>query len=77
LGNIAFKRATAGRVPLSHLIGLGLLAGLALAVPTLSILALGCLTSLILVLVACWETISLRGGNRVRVVESLLGPSGG
>jgi len=58
-GNILFKRATARRMVLSHFVGLGLLACLVL--PALSILALGAASVVVLMLVASWETWSLRG----------------
>lgn len=63
VGNIYFKRASAQYYPLSHLAGLGLLAIVAAIAPTLehvTPLALGTATSVILVVVAVWETASLR-----------------
>ena len=60
LGNILFKTPIAGRVPLSHLVGLGLLAALTPVAPGLSPLAIGVGTTAILVVVAAWEMISLR-----------------
>jgi low temperature requirement protein LtrA len=62
-GNIYFKRASARYYPLSHLAGLGMLAVVAAVIPTLehmTPLALGFATTVILVAVAVWETISLR-----------------
>jgi low temperature requirement protein LtrA len=59
IGNILFKRATASRMVLSHFVGLGLLACLGLA--ALPPLPLGAASTLVLVLVASWETRSLRG----------------
>jgi low temperature requirement protein LtrA len=62
-GNIYFKRASARYYPLSHLAGLGLLAMVAMISPTLerlTPLALGAATSVILVVVAVWETLSFR-----------------
>jgi low temperature requirement protein LtrA len=59
VGNLLFKLVTAGWPPLSHLVGLALLATL---VPTgflLSPLMLGAATTLVLVIVAAWETVSL------------------
>jgi low temperature requirement protein LtrA len=61
-GNIYFKRASARFYPLSHLAGLGMLAIVAAISPTLehvTPLALGVATSVILVIVALWETLSL------------------
>jgi low temperature requirement protein LtrA len=62
-GNLFFKRASAKNYPLSHLAGLGLLAVVAAISPTLAHvtpLSLGFATSAILVVVAVWETLSLR-----------------
>ena len=61
LGNLLFKRATADRPALSHLVGLGLLALLVPVSSGLQPLVLGALTTLVLVVVAVWETLSLRG----------------
>ena len=63
LGNMLFKRSTYGHFPLSHLIGLGLLMGLVPAAMYLSTLQAGMATTLVLVLVAIWETVSLGGGR--------------
>src|SRR4051794_26080014 len=60
LGNLLFKRAIAGRVPLSHLAGLGLLAGLVPAAAVASPLLLGAAVAAALAMVARWETVSLR-----------------
>jgi low temperature requirement protein LtrA len=60
VGNILFKSATAGRLPLSHLVGLALLAALIAAVPSVSPVALGVMTTLVLIVVAVWETVSLQ-----------------
>jgi low temperature requirement protein LtrA len=59
LGNVFFKRASARYYPLSHLVGLGVLAGLAPLSPLLSPLALGAATTAVLCMVAVWETRSL------------------
>lgn len=58
-GNILFKHATAGRWPLSHLVGLALLALSVLAVPYIWPVALAAIVTSILILVAVWETLSL------------------
>ncbi len=58
-GNILFKRATAERLPLSHLGGLGLLAVLATLATLASPLVTATATTLVLVLVAAWEWRSL------------------
>jgi len=60
VGNVLFKYATVGRLPPSHLGGLVLLAVLVLAADHLSPLQLGGAASVVLVIVAIWETISLR-----------------
>jgi len=59
-GTLMFKRVTLGRWPLSHLVGLGLMALLALTVPILWPLGVAALNAGILVLVAIWETLSLK-----------------
>ncbi len=59
LGNILFKRVTANRWALSHLIGLLLLASLVAVSAVLSPLLLGIAAALVLALVAIWETLSL------------------
>ena len=61
LGNILFKRTTASRLALSHLVGLALLAGLGAVAPSLPPLLLGAASTLVLVVVAAWETWSLQG----------------
>jgi low temperature requirement protein LtrA len=67
LGNLLFKRATADRPALSHIVGLVLLAALIPLAVGLSPLAFSALTTLVLVLVAAWETLSLRGRGREAV----------
>jgi low temperature requirement protein LtrA len=60
IGNTLFKRLSAPNLPLSHLVGLGLLV---LAIPAsinLTPVALSGLTTAILIVVAVWEWISLR-----------------
>ena len=58
IGNIYFKRASARYYPLSHLVGLGVLAVAAPFAMLLTPLALGAVTTAILVMVAVWETRS-------------------
>ncbi len=60
LGNLLFKRATAGRFQLSHLVGLGLIAVLAFCPALLPPLGFSLTATAILILVAAWEAISLR-----------------
>lgn len=60
LGNAWFKKVTGRNIPLSHLVGLGLLAGLAALSPVLTLLAQGVLAAGVLVVVATWEAVSLR-----------------
>ena len=61
LGNALFKRLSAPYFPLSHLVGLSLLAllapGSALGTP----LTMSAATTAVLIIVAVWEAISLRG----------------
>lgn len=59
-GNMAFKRTTAARLPLSHMIGLGLIAVLAALAAHLEPVMLSVATTAILLLVAGWETVSFR-----------------
>jgi low temperature requirement protein LtrA len=61
-GNVFFKRASAKHYPLSHLVGLGLLAALVPVALGLTPLALGAATTAVLVLVAVWETRSFAQG---------------
>jgi low temperature requirement protein LtrA len=58
LGNVFFKRASAKYYPLSHLVGLGLLALLAPVALFLTPLALGAATTAVFIVVAVWETRS-------------------
>jgi low temperature requirement protein LtrA len=61
LGNALFKKTVNGtNLPLSHLIGLALLAALALTLGHWPIAPLGMATTAVLVLVAIWEICSLR-----------------
>jgi low temperature requirement protein LtrA len=60
VGNALFKRLSAPNVPLSHLAGLGLLALLILAAPVTTPLLLSAATTAVLILVAVWESVSLR-----------------
>lgn len=63
LGNLLFKRATtANRRGLSHMVGLGLLAGLIPVSWVVSPLLLSAGTTLVLVMVAAWETVSFSRG---------------
>jgi len=64
LGNICFKRASANNIPLSHLVGLAALVVLAPFWPACSPLILGIATTLVLMIVVAWETISLGGQLR-------------
>ena len=63
LGNLLFKWATAGWVPLSHMAGLAALAILAAVGGVLSPLVLGWAATGLLVMVALWETVSLGGAK--------------
>jgi low temperature requirement protein LtrA len=59
LGNLLFKANMASRVPLSHLLGLGLLGVGAAMAPILSPLLLNTFTTGALMVVAGWEMLSL------------------
>ncbi|HEV2818134.1 MAG TPA: low temperature requirement protein A [Allosphingosinicella sp.] len=59
-GNLIFKRTSAEYYPLSHMIGLGLLAAAAPFATGLTPLALSLGATATLVLVATWELVSLR-----------------
>ena len=59
LGSGFFKRLTARWFPLSHLIGIGLAILLAGAAPYLSPVILSVATTVLLIVVAVWESISL------------------
>ncbi|MBY5841856.1 low temperature requirement protein A [Rhizobium leguminosarum] len=61
IGNLWFKGATSGRMPLSHLAGLVLLILLAFAAPFIEVYLLGILATLVLIVVAAWEYRSLTG----------------
>jgi low temperature requirement protein LtrA len=63
VGNLMFKRTTAHRPALSHIVGLILLAGLVPLAPLLPPLALAAAANLVLVMVAVWETRSLGTGD--------------
>ena len=75
LGNLSFKAVIWGRAPLSHLVGFGLLALTTLLASKLTPLALASAVAAILLVVAAWETISLRpaghgGSTEGRLPES-------
>jgi low temperature requirement protein LtrA len=63
IGNLMFKRTTAERPALSHIVGLILLGGLAPLAPLLQPLAFAAAANAVLVLVAVWETRSLGTGD--------------
>jgi low temperature requirement protein LtrA len=69
IGNILFKRIMIARPALSHMAGLAMLALLIPAVPALSPLLLSAASTLVLVIVAGWETWSLRGWRHSAGVE--------
>ena len=60
LGTALFKTTIARRFPLSHLVGLVLLALLVLVAAEMSPLLLGAAAAMVLLLVAAWERLSLR-----------------
>jgi len=59
-GNLLFKRAIYGRSPLSHMIGLALLALMGLGGPLLEPLPLSIATTVVLIVVSVWEYRSLK-----------------
>jgi low temperature requirement protein LtrA len=63
-GNLLFKWLTAGWPPLSHLAGLGMLVALVPATPHVQALPLGAAATLVLIVVAGWETVSLQWRRR-------------
>jgi low temperature requirement protein LtrA len=65
LGNALFKMTVNHtHFPLSHLVGLALLLALLWPATKLPVLSLAALTTLLLVVVAVWETMSLRNLRR-------------
>jgi low temperature requirement protein LtrA len=60
LGNMLFKRLSAPYMPLSHMVGLAMLVLLIPAVPLTTPLLLSSATTAVLIVVAAWESISLR-----------------
>jgi low temperature requirement protein LtrA len=60
-GLAAFKRLSLGRVPLSHLVGLALLGLLGVLAGGVPVLGVAAAVLAVLVLVAAWEHVSLRG----------------
>jgi low temperature requirement protein LtrA len=68
-GNVFFKRASAKYYPLSHLVGLGLLAVISPFALLFTPLALGAATTAVLITVAIWETRSFASGTSPAAVE--------
>jgi low temperature requirement protein LtrA len=65
LGNALFKMTVIHtHFPLSHLVGLVLLLAILVPASTLSVLSLAALSTLVLVVAATWETLSLRNLRR-------------
>jgi len=64
VGTILFKRDIRGWLQLSHGVGIVALAVVAIFARDLSALMLSTLTTAIMVMVAVWESISLRGGAK-------------
>ena len=60
LGNLWFKTLALHRTPLSHLVGFALLAAIAVVSPNLEPLGVGAAVAGVLLIVAAWETVSLR-----------------
>jgi low temperature requirement protein LtrA len=72
LGNLLFKRTQIRRTGLSHMVGLALLAALAPLAPYASPLPFAAAATLVLVVVAVWETRSLGGRPRQHVDQASL-----
>jgi low temperature requirement protein LtrA len=64
-GNLWFKGAISGRLPLSHLAGLVVIILLAFVAPFIELYILGIIATVVLIFVAVWEYRSLTGGARV------------
>jgi low temperature requirement protein LtrA len=62
IGNLWFKGATSGRLPLSHLAGIVFLLLSAFVAPFLQVYVMGILATLVLIVVAAWEYRSLTAG---------------
>ena len=75
VGCLLFKWATAGWAPLSHLVGLALCAAMLAIASAVSPIVLSSLASLTLVIVAIWETVSLRASVREIELQSNSEPS--
>lgn len=71
IGNILFKRSYMDWMPLSHLVGLGLLILLAPGALVLPPLAFGAGATAILILVAVWETLSLHPSLKMLPAEEV------
>jgi low temperature requirement protein LtrA len=67
VGNIFFKLCAAGRPPLSHLVGLVLLAGLIPAAGAVPPVALAAAAMAVLIVVGLWEAVSLRGVREMTI----------
>ena len=63
LGTILFKHAIRGWLQLSHVVGIVALGGLSWFASELSPLMLSILTTGVMIVVALWETVSLRSGK--------------
>ena len=60
LGNMLFKRVAFGRLPLTHMVGLALFALLAAVASHIEPLPLSCAATLVIIIVAIWEFISMK-----------------
>jgi low temperature requirement protein LtrA len=69
IGNALFKRLSTSIFPLSHLVGLGLLAVLAPAAAIATPLILSAATTAVLIMVVAWEWLSI-GGQDTAEAES-------
>jgi low temperature requirement protein LtrA len=69
IGNALFKRLSTSIFPLSHLVGLGLLAVMAPAAAITTPLVLSAGTTAILIVVAAWEWLSIGGRDTAEVTS--------
>ena len=67
IGTIVFKHVVRGWLQLSHIIGIAALIVLAWFAGELSPVRLSVLTTVILLMVAVWETVSLSGASQSEV----------
>lgn len=75
-GNGLYKRVVYGWFPLSHWIGLALFAFAAPLAPHTNLLAMGALTTGVMIVVAMWEGVSRRSAGHARRLNAQQAPGG-